>query len=365
MNLKRYFFFAASLLCLVFTGCGLHSPHNIEAVCEVTQLRNYVVKWEVTPAMEGDVSIYVSTDPEEFDLSKPVYRGPIADGKADIVGKKGLARRFFKLCFPNGQGTIVGVRGQEFASVCNFRDLGGYENLDHRTLKWGKIYRSGSLDSINNPEARRISRMNVKTLIDLRTPYSTTTIPTGTDIEHYYSFPITSTCADPRPLLLDSRFRRNDARIYMQDVFQDMLVANTSSLRGLFRVLQDEDSYPVIIAGLYGNCKTSLVAALLMYALDMPEQTVIDDYLLSNNYVNARSVSKIAPSLPQEAQSAVTAMIVSDELYLDAAFRFIERRFGSIDIYLSEEIGLDAGARQRLKSILLDDADHGFSLALR
>jgi protein-tyrosine phosphatase len=348
-------FLLTLLMTMTLAGCNLKPHYEIETVCELNTLFNYEVKWEVTPRMEGDVVIYMSPDPTLFDMTQPAYQGAIADGKAVIVPTGVPGRRYFKLCFPNGQSATVGTRAPRLQSVHNFRDMGGYENDEHRSIRWGMLYRSGRLDSINYAESRRISRMNIKTLIDLRTPFSTTTIPPDTNIEQYFSYPISSSCPDPRPLLEDCRFKRNDARLYMQDVYQDMLITNTDNLRSIFELLQDETNYPVVITGIYGNVKTSIVIALLMYALDVPEETMLEDYVLSNRYVDFQVMSPSAKLLSPEGQAAVTAMLSSEELYMTSAFRFIERRFGSIDNYLQQVLNLDRGKRDTLKEILLED----------
>jgi protein-tyrosine phosphatase len=37
----------------------------------------------------------------------------------------------------------------------NFRDLGGYETADGRTVKWGQVYRSGQMPDLTDADVER------------------------------------------------------------------------------------------------------------------------------------------------------------------------------------------------------------------
>lgn len=337
----------------VLGGCATHS-YEVQSVCEVTDVYNYVVKWEVSPHIEGEVEIYSSADPEHFNMKKPVSRELISKGRADIVIKGSLNRRYFLLSFPDDVKTIVGVRCQKFPTVENFRDLGGYLNTDSRVLKWGRLYRSGRLDSISDIDAKRIAKMRVRTFVDLRVHVDKPEVSSHTRIKNYVHFPVTARKSNPLPLIYTQRFKRGDAIIFMQDIFKDMLITNHESLRKMFDILLEPENYPVILSCRYGNIQSSLATALVLGALDIPEQTIMDDYLLSNRYFNMRVIAAQATKLPLESQDALTSMMVSDERYLNAAFDFIKRHYGSVKEYLYQELGVDEKDCNKLKTILLD-----------
>ena len=133
---------ACFILSLLLSSC-LTQSYEVQSVWEVTDIYNYIVKWEVNPHLDGKVAIYSSLDPDHFDLNNPVAIEDISKGRADLVIKGSLNRRYFLLKFNNDAAAVVGVRSQKFPSVANFRDIGGYTNSDHRSVKWGKLYRSG------------------------------------------------------------------------------------------------------------------------------------------------------------------------------------------------------------------------------
>lgn len=347
----RYVFF---LLSLLFLSACVTQSYEVQSVCEVTDVYNYVVKWEVSPRIEGEVEIYSSPNPQKFDLKKPVGRELISKGRADIVIKGSLNRCYFLLKFPDNVETIVGVRCQKFPTVENFRDVGGYVNVDYHALKWGKLYRSGRLDSISEIDAKRVAKMKVKTIIDLRSQVVNSHVSTTTGIKNQFHFPIIAQRPDPLPLVYRQQFKRGDAIVFMQDVFRDMVLANNKSFRRMFDILLEEKNYPVILSCRYGNIQSSIAMALILGALDVPEQTIIDDYLLSNKYFNMRAVAAQAMTLPLESQDAITSMMVSDERYLNSAFEFIKRKYGSVKEFLRIELGMDEKDCNHLKAILLE-----------
>src|SRR5262249_29552289 len=51
----------------------------------------------------------------------------------------------------------------------NFRDVGGYQTADGHRVKWGVLYRSGSLGSLTPAGQAELAKLHVASEIDLRT----------------------------------------------------------------------------------------------------------------------------------------------------------------------------------------------------
>ena len=51
----------------------------------------------------------------------------------------------------------------------NFRDLGGYRNGDGRSLKWGRVYRSGRLVKLTDRDLERLEQLGIRTVVNLLT----------------------------------------------------------------------------------------------------------------------------------------------------------------------------------------------------
>ena len=64
-------------------SCSSNEP-TIHTNCQRDEIGNYILKWEITPSMEGTVSITVSDDPARFDGPATKYVN-IQDGVTTYV----------------------------------------------------------------------------------------------------------------------------------------------------------------------------------------------------------------------------------------------------------------------------------------
>ena len=101
-----------------------------------------------------------------------------------------------------------------------------------------------------------------------------------------------------------------------------------------------------------------LAAAIVLLALGVSEETVMQDYLLTNIYT-ANEIERTLFYLRlwllsnDDAENVRPLLQVRRE-YLQAALDIIAEDYGSIDAYLTSALDLDAQDRQRLQALLLD-----------
>ncbi|NCF68661.1 MAG: protein-tyrosine-phosphatase, partial [Chloroflexi bacterium] len=57
----------------------------------------------------------------------------------------------------------------DLAGQANFRDLGGYQTIDGRSLKWGQVYRSGRLVKLTDEDLVRLEQLGIRTVVNLLT----------------------------------------------------------------------------------------------------------------------------------------------------------------------------------------------------
>lgn len=98
-----------------------------------------------------------------------------------------------------------------------------------------------------------------------------------------------------------------------------------------------------------------IVSALLLAALGVNEDVIMEDYRLSNDYFNIPKASKYAYKLPINSQEAITTIYSAKEDFLNAAKEQIESEYGSVQTYLKKGIGLSTEDLKQLRSILLTD----------
>ena len=50
----------------------------------------------------------------------------------------------------------------------NTRDLGGLKGKDGKTIKYNKLYRSGSLHKLSDEDINTLKELNIKVVVDFR-----------------------------------------------------------------------------------------------------------------------------------------------------------------------------------------------------
>ena len=107
-----------------------------------------------------------------------------------------------------------------------------------------------------------------------------------------------------------------------------------------------------------GKDRTGILAALTHHLVGVHPDDIVEDYLLTNSAYNfeqrlplmadyiAREVGR-----PLQLAAVRTAMGVHAD-YLASAFAAIIARYGSIDAYLRDALGVDAAHRARVEARL-------------
>jgi len=242
----------------------------------------------------------------------------------------------------------------------NFRDLGGYRSADGRRVKWGLLYRSGSMHGLTASDYATLQRRGIRVVCDLR------------DTRERAAEPVRWPAAGaPRVLsddyLLDMRdllpagamkdWTAEMARAAMTASYPKMLVQFRGQYRRMFAELLAGHA-PLAFNCSAGKDRTGIAAALLLTALGVPRDTVIEDYLLTNRYLDA---AKLLAS-PTQAGSPWThlppgvtaAMAAADRRYIEAALAVLDRHADGATGWLRDEMGLSAADVTRLRGLYLD-----------
>ena len=141
----------------------------------------------------------------------------------------------------------------------------------------------------------------------------------------------------------------------VEQMNRELVINYQKEFKKLFTVLLDRTHYPVVIHCTSGKGRTGVVSALLLAALGVNEDVIMEDYRLSNDYFNIPKASQYAYKLSVNSQEAITTIYSAKEDFLNAAKEQIEAEYGSVQTYLKKGIGLSAEEIEQLRSILLTD----------
>ena len=343
-------------LTMLLTACSGATPH-ITVVCEENNVGNSIVKWETKPAIEGYVKVFASTNPDDIPEIRPVATANIADQWATVVTDDPAKRHYYTLLFNDKYRVRVATRNVNVPNVQNFRDLGGYPvYARHKQVRWGMLYRSAQIDLAQPATRDKLNNLGIRTLIDLRdtSEYSRTapdTLPGQPRVVH---IPIHAgnladilTGIDRESIQSDTVYR------IVERINRHIVAVHASDFRRIFDILLDEDNYPAVIYCTTGKGRTGIAAALLLSALGVNDEDIMDDYRLSNRYFDIPAATSYAYQLPTRSQEALTTVYSAREGFLDAAKDEIERAYGSVDDYLQRGVGLQKEEMRQLRKILL------------
>jgi protein-tyrosine phosphatase len=242
----------------------------------------------------------------------------------------------------------------------NFRDIGGYTTQDGRRLRWGRVYRSGSLSKLTSKDINAIEQMGIRLICDLRSRQEVRASPemlSGLYREHIPIEAKDNTLRRLRVLLFD-RSRLTDMLVH---AYTELMIKNNAHVFGIiFQRLADPDYLPALIRCTAGKDRTGIVIALLLLALGVPEDTVLADYSLSNLYYEdfkAFADQVIGPlGIFGVTGDAIQPFLLADPDILRRMIAYVRRQYGSVDVYLRDHAGIDAHTLAALRDNLLEPA---------
>ena len=336
---------------LLFLSCS-SEPHQIRVACDNSVSGIYTVKWELFPSQAGTVKIYESVNPTTFGQEVLVGEKAIESGYS-IIQRPDDQRRFYRLVFNKKCTAYVGERHIPMEKMDNFRDLGGYFNGKNKQIRWGKLFRSGSLFRTSDKDKATLDSMHIKTVVDLRDHAVIKKYPSTYNAPRMDSLCLQGISTDSIfQKVLAGQMKKGDVLIALQDLYGRILKEDKAYLMQMFNILLEEENYPVLFHCSIGKDRAGVISILILEALGIDKDQIFHDYMLSNQYINFNRAISLDPNASAEAQEALTTLLKANEQLFNFVYERTRMDYGSIQEYLVKELGLTDKKRSQLKEIL-------------
>ncbi|MGE0348571.1 tyrosine-protein phosphatase [Hydrogenophaga sp.] len=232
----------------------------------------------------------------------------------------------------------------------NFRDLGGHTGHGGRRVRYGRVYRSDHLAGLTSEDLRLLKGMGLTHRIDFRGVAECAALPANVAGISTLPLPIEPTVVHRVEALLAQGTVPTEAETValMCQTYQGFAREGAPVYARFFRHLL-EHSTPLVFHCTAGKDRTGFAAALLLGALGVAHDDIVQDYLLTNClYRRSPLVHTRGPDHVMDVLWGV------QPAFLEAAFTTIEREFGGLARYLAGPIGLAPTDLERLRASLLE-----------
>lgn len=283
------------------------------------------------------------------------------------------------------QGTAAFRESQDFVArgygylglkgVSNARDLGGMPAADGKVIARGRLFRTGELTHATAEDAAVLRGYSLACVVDLRTaserhadPEPARRFP-SVDFEfvpviNQVAVGITHDAGMKE--LVESAISYGT---HVQERIAEFYVSIVTSQEGrdgyrrffeLARATGEKDPHAAFLWHCTaGKDRTGIAAALLETVLGVPQDLVVEDYLASNRYsepVPAQLVERLGQMGVAKAPAVFLKTLYGvDETNLVKAMEAIRSEWGSLDAYLSKELGVGDAEVQRLRELYLTE----------
>jgi len=324
------------------------------------------IRWPASFSSDS-VVVYRGIDPSFINRSIPLA---VVDGQsvvltgADDPDIRGGRRLYFELVPASGGASAITAERRLPLKCCdNFRDLGGYETNDGRTVRWDRLYRTSDLSRLTRSDVEYLSQFDVKLVCDFRSDRERIASPDRTinDAPEILDLPVEQKGFDSEELRIKIRTGGMVAlgvEQMMRDAYRAFVTDYSEAWAVMFQRLAREENLPTVVHCTAGKDRTGFASALVLLALGVFEETVFEDYLLTNYYQQNffRFVLRWVPlySFFRTDPKDLLPLLEARREYLQAALDEMVASYGSIDAYLEQALGLDAAMRAKLEHHFLE-----------
>lgn len=274
----------------------------------------------------------------------------------------------------SSEGTVIFSDSQFLdIDIDNARQLGGYIGADGKKIKDNVLIRMAGLDGISDETAKKLAEeYNVKYVVDFRMDYerkkSADKDISGAENIWISVYELDMTDSKMIEMMKKIKDVGDDSLQksieyaktgYLSSLYTQILLseAGQKGYARFFDILLENRDGAVLWHCTYGKDRTGIAAALVLYALGVDEDVIMQDFLMTNE-VYKDNIAYLENELKNRGCEDMVineaqAMAGVKGEYLKAAFDAVKSEYGSIQDYIKNQLGVSDEELAKLRDMYL------------
>lgn len=260
----------------------------------------------------------------------------------------------------------------ELRHIPNARDLGGMPAADGKRIARARLIRSGDLHGASEEDRKvLVDDHSLRRVVDFRTKAEREGQPDPVDDMPDVSFHDLPVFTQAALGITHEGGAKGDLAAlsaFMDDPFSQVEKLYGTSLLGdegmraygaFLEILLAAPEGATLWHCTEGKDRAGLASVLVEYALGVPMEYIRADYLATNVFAR-KAAEKILDALARHGvlkgiDVDMDAIMYANMNYLDSALAAVDEKYGSMDAYLEQALGIGANEVAELRAMYLED----------
>lgn len=225
-----------------------------------------------------------------------------------------------------------------FASLNNFRDVGGVDTRDGSRVARGRLYRSDTLTRLSPADLGTFDAMGIRTVFDLRRRAEIAEFGRVPDAlgRRYVNLSPDHELWEPVPYDESAGPAR-----FLADRYLEIAVDGAEAIAGIVGLLAEPGTCPAVVHCFAGKDRTGVLVGIILGLLGVDDDAIADDYALSKDWTGTLTLDDVPSQWLAAPREAMTLFL-----------RDVRARFGSVDGYATS-VGITGIGIAALRAQLL------------
>jgi len=252
--------------------------------------------------------------------------------------------------------------------VPNLRDLGGWPTAGDGRVRRGVVFRAAEPFTLDNTGRAEFAALGIRTVYDFRSEAECErkpdTVPDGArrvlvdvmaDSMHGAPVHVAQLLDDPQQA--DELLASGNSVFLFERGYRELvdLPSAHENYRTFFLGLADAANRPALIHCTTGKDRTGWAAATLLMVLGVSDDDVMRDYMLTNTALMPVMQTVLDKFAAAGGDPELLLPVVGVEAdYLDAALDEMRSKYGSVEDYFEQALGIGAAVQQTLRDVFVE-----------